>query len=387
MSFDVLVVGAGPAGSVAATVLARAGARVCLIDRASFPRPKLCGDTLNPGALGILRRLGLACGAERQGLTVEGMRVTGDGVAVEGRYPGALRGLAVRREDLDWSLLNAATAAGVEFRELVTARAPVVRDGRHGSVVAGASCLSGGSTPFEVTAPVTIAADGRRSALAFALGLARHPPAPRRCAVGLRATGVYGLSALGEMHIRRGHYIGIAPLSGNVANVCLVRPVASGDTSLGDPLAALTKAIEAEPLLRDRFANATFIDRPLVLGPLGVDLVSRRSPPNGLLLAGDAAGFIDPMTGDGLRFALRGGELAAHAALSALEHGWDDVQAALAVTRQREFGSKWRFNRILRGLVGSPSGVRAATAGGRLAPAIVRALIVHASDCHLAAAH
>ena len=60
---DVLIAGAGPAGAVAATVLARAGARVLVLDRAQFPRPKLCGDTLNPGALAVLQRLGLGCAA------------------------------------------------------------------------------------------------------------------------------------------------------------------------------------------------------------------------------------------------------------------------------------------------------------------------------------
>src|ERR1700758_904172 len=88
---DVLIVGAGPAGSVAATVLARAGARVRLVDRAAFPREKLCGDTLNPGTLALLRRLGMAEEAERLGLRVDGMRVTGEGgVSVEGRYPAGL---------------------------------------------------------------------------------------------------------------------------------------------------------------------------------------------------------------------------------------------------------------------------------------------------------
>ena len=139
-------------------------------------------------------------------------------------------------------------------------------------------------------------------------------------------------------------------------------------------------------MLRERFADARFVERPLVVGPLAVDIVSHVVSPVGLLLTGDAAGFVDPMTGDGLRFALRGGELAAHAGLRALEHGWDDLQASLAATRRREFGSKWRFNRILRGLVGSSIGVRGATLGGRFAPAVVRALILHASDCHLAVA-
>ncbi len=86
---DVLIVGAGPAGAVAATVLARAGVRVRLLDRAAFPRDKLCGDTINPGTLAILRRLGLAGGIEPRGLPIDGMIVTGEGgVAVEARYPG-----------------------------------------------------------------------------------------------------------------------------------------------------------------------------------------------------------------------------------------------------------------------------------------------------------
>jgi flavin-dependent dehydrogenase len=92
------------------------------------------------------------------------------------------------------------------------------------------------------------------------------------------------------------------------------------------------------------------------------------------------------MTGDGLRFALRGGELAAHAALRALEAGWEGVHAALDQTRQREFGSKWRFNRLLRAVVASPAGIRSATLGGRLAPGAVRALIRYAGDCRLAIA-
>src|SRR5436190_18368780 len=74
---DVLIVGAGPAGSVAATVLARAGARVCIVDRARFPRDKLCGDTINPGTLARLRRLNLTDLIERRGLRVDGMRVSG----------------------------------------------------------------------------------------------------------------------------------------------------------------------------------------------------------------------------------------------------------------------------------------------------------------------
>jgi flavin-dependent dehydrogenase len=105
---------------------------------------------------------------------------------------------------------------------------------------------------------------------------------------------------------------------------------------------------------------------------------------DGLLLAGDAAGFIDPMTGDGLSFALRGGELAAAAALRALERGWAGVHAQLVEDRRRAFAGKWRFNRALRSLVASPSAVRTAAAAARIAPGAVRAVIARAGDCDLA---
>src|SRR5215208_5100217 len=98
---DVLIVGAGPAGVVAGTVLARAGARVRILDRATFPRDKLCGDTVNPGALARLDALGLGAAVHAHGLRVDGMLVTGEhGVAIEGRYPDDVYGRAIVRRDL-----------------------------------------------------------------------------------------------------------------------------------------------------------------------------------------------------------------------------------------------------------------------------------------------
>ena len=380
---DVVVVGAGPAGSVAATVLARAGARVRLVDRATFPREKLCGDTVNPGTLAILRRLRMAGAIEARGVRVEGMVVTGvsgvSAVSIVGRYPDDLAGRTLTRAELDWLLVQEAVKAGATFEPGTAVRGAVVRDNRVEGVEAAAGAMR---------ATVTIAADGRRSTLAFGLGLARHPQRPRRWAIGAYVEGVEGgtdgRSSLGEMHIRRGRYIGVAPMGDGRTNVCLVKPSGAGDASLGDPAAALRRALDDDPLLADRFRRARFLGAPTVLGPLAVD--ASEASIDGLLLAGDASGFVDPMTGDGLRFAVRGGELAALAALDALEHGWGGVHARLRAARRREFAAKWRFNRALRALVASPMAVRSAAAAARISPGLVRAIVARAGDCNLAGA-
>jgi flavin-dependent dehydrogenase len=90
------------------------------------------------------------------------------------------------------------------------------------------------------------------------------------------------------------------------------------------------------------------------------------------------------MTGDGLRFAVHGAELAAAAAYRALEHGWSGVHERLAAERRRAFAGKWRFNRALRTLVASPHGVDAAGLGARVAPAVFHSIIARAGDCSLA---
>jgi menaquinone-9 beta-reductase len=380
--YDVVIAGAGPAGSVAATVLARAGARVALIDRARFPRHKLCGDTLNPGVLTTLRRLELAAMAETCGLPIAGMILTGeDGATVEGRYPDGLVARAITRSDFDWALVREAEAAGANLLDDTVVIEPIV-DSSEPPSVAGLWVRSRNGARRELRGAVTIGADGRRSRIAFGLGLSRHPARPRRWAVGVYAERVDGMSQFGEMHVRRGSYIGVAPLPHGLTNVCLVRPAAPGDAEWRDPSGAVKRALAGDRVLRDRFSRARFVTAPTVVGPLAVDATVAPLP-NGLLLAGDAAGFVDPMTGDGLRFAVRGGELAAEAALRALAHGWTGVHDQLAAWRREEFRAKYRFNRALRGVVGSSVAVRMATAGASCLRPLLRSLIYRAGDCDL----
>ena len=371
---EVLISGGGPAGAIAALSLARRGVRVLVVDRARFPRDKLCGDTVNPGALAELRAFGLDGDVERRSLPLRGMRVTGEGVDVTGEYPSGLTGRAIARRDLDHLLLEAAAKAGAQVRQGVRVQAPLLDETERTPTVRGGVLDVGGKT-LRVPASVTIAADGRRSALGFAMGLLHHPRSPRRWAIGSYFEGVAGLGPCGEMHIRRGHYVGIAPLPGGLANVCVVSPP---DSRMRDPRAFLLAVLARDASMADRFARARMASPVSSLGPLAVD--ARAPGTAGLLLAGDAAGFVDPMTGDGLRLALRGGVLAADVAYEMLEHPHLRGHVRLAHLRAVEFATKLRVNRLLRALVGSPVATSVGAIGARLVPAVLRAVIGFSGD-------
>ena len=376
--FDVIVCGAGPAGSVAATVLARGGARVLLIDRARFPRDKLCGDTLNPGTLACLRRMGLTDGILERSSPIDGMIVSGErGARIQARYRKKAHGVSILRRDLDHALLRTAAASGVRIEDGVLARGPLLDASGGIPRVRGVVLAGRNGADVRVPAPLVIAADGRRSRLALAVGLIRHPPRPRRWAIGSYFENVSGMTTFGEMHVRRGRYVGVAPVPSDLINICCVSENTAG---LRDPAGALWSAIRADPELAERCASARMVAPPTSMGPLAVEAIACGVP--GLLLAGDAAGFIDPMTGDGLRFAIQGGALAARAALRALADG-RAAHRRLATMRRRAFRRKHRFNRALRALVAAPSAVLAASAAARVAPWAIRRVVDVAGDVGL----
>lgn len=377
---DVAIAGAGPAGAFAAIILARAGLRVRLFDRARFPRHKLCGDTLNPGALAVLRRhLDISPLLSRSD-PIDGMLVSGpDGVRIRAGYGRGVTGRAIAREAFDHWLLSRATAAGAQLDEQAGVRDAVIADGR----VAGVVVDRRGRAAAHPSRLV-IAADGRRSTLAVKRGLSAQPRRPRRWAIGAYFAEVDGRTPFGEMHIRCDHYLGVAPLPDGLTNACLVMPHAPGDAPLGDPAALLRCYLDRDADLRRRFRHATAVAPPTVLGPMAVDARAAGEP--GLLLAGDAAGFIDPMTGDGLRFALAGAELAAAIALDVVAGRTpiDRAHLDLAAKRRALFANKWRFNRALRMLVASPRGITAAAAVATVVPSLFEGIVRYAGDCQYA---
>lgn len=268
---DVLIAGAGPAGSIAALVLARAGVRVRLIDRARFPRHKLCGDTVNPGTIALLRRLGLDK-ATSGALPIDGMIVSGEpAVQIEGRYGDGVQGRAITRRVFDAALVERAVDAGATFDEQRRALAPVIENGR----VTGLTVIHCAGTPRVLPARIVIAADGAASRVARALNLARHPVRPRRWAVGAYFQDVDGIGAFGEMHVRKGCYIGVAPVPEGLVNACLV----SADPSMiRRAIASLPGVVQQDALLRERFARKWRFNRALralVGSPLAIRAAAR----------------------------------------------------------------------------------------------------------------
>lgn len=374
---DVIIAGAGPAGAVAALVLARAGARVLVVDRDDFPREKLCGDTLNPGAVRLLHTLGLTGGALVAAKPLHGMVVSGPRTVVRATYGEGVRGLALRRRDLDTWLLAAAIQAGARFEPGWQVRGPLVQTRRGARVVTGLLLgRTGQATEWRVPARFTIAADGRRSRVASRLDLVRPISWPRRWAYGAYASNVAGMEDVGEMHIRSGWYLGLAPMPDGQTNVCVVTSPGRGAAA---PIELIRGAIASEPAMAARFTRAAWAPGVQVLGPLATDVTALGV--RGLLLAGDASGFVDPMTGDGLHLAMQSAALAAEHAMNVLATGdLDGAVEQYGRAHRRRLETKLRFNRVMRRLVDAPGAVDAASFGARLMPGLVRRAIRYAGD-------
>jgi geranylgeranyl reductase family protein len=344
------VVGGGPAGAAASVFLRQAGHEVVLVDEARFPRDKVCGEGVSPEAWRLLARMGAeeAVRALRP-RPVRGMKLTApDGTAFTGEYAGArAAGFAVRRWCLDRALLDCARGAGVEVREGVRARDLLTRDG----IVRGVM-VEGAGVPERLEARLVVAADGRRSVIARKLGLLREHRTLRKFAVRGYWKGVEGLTDHGEMHVTRGGYCGIAPLGDGEANITFVLDQAEMGPAGGGLADFYLRTLGRWPRLGERLERAGLTSPPRAIGPLALE--ARRVSAPGALLVGDAAGFYDPFTGEGVTLALRGAELAAEVAHHALGNGSTDLRLYDRL-RDDATRDKFRLNRLLQRVVAWPA--------------------------------
>ncbi|HSU36150.1 MAG TPA: geranylgeranyl reductase family protein [Propionibacteriaceae bacterium] len=373
---DVIVVGAGPAGSATATHLARRGLHVSLLEKSQFPREKVCGDGLTPRATRQLIRLGIDTSVSAGWLHNKGLRIYGGDRPFQLDWPDLADfppyGLVRPRADFDDLLVRNAVASGAKLYELANVTAPII-DPRTDRIT-GVQTKDG----RRFTAPMVVAADGNSTRLSTAMGLTVREDRPMGVAVRTYYTsprhnddyleswlelwdGEPGRSALLPGY---GWIFGMGDGTCNVGLGILNTSSAFGKTDYRELLKRWLDNTPPEWGFRPQ--NMTAPVRGAAL-PMGFN----RQPHyvRGLLLVGDAGGMVNPFNGEGIAYALESGEIAANAMAEAHYRGVGTPSAERAlesypVTLKAELGGYYTLGRAFVTLIGRPEIMRVCTKYG-----------------------
>lgn len=346
--FDLIIVGAGPAGSACAITAARAGAKVLLLEKDRFPRQKVCGEFVSPESLGLLHGF-LDDGRFQSCAKVFGSRIFLDDKLLS--LPVSPAAQSIPRFDLDPALFAAAQNAGVKACEGVAVNA-VQRDKTF--------CVSTSEKTFAARAVVN--ATGRWSKLTQFdvlgkdkwIGLKAHftEPSPPQTV---------------DLYFFPGGYCGVTPVGPNSVNACaMVR---------ADAAHTLEDVFAKEPRLFQRSRNWQPLFATVTTSPLYFREPVTES--NGVFLAGDAAGFIDPFAGDGISLALQSGTLVAQSIVPclrgscSLEQAHHQYQAAY----RKRFALAFRNAARLRNALAAPKWVRSAALACAAVPGVGKMLV------------
>jgi menaquinone-9 beta-reductase len=399
---DVIVVGAGPAGSSTAYHLAQAGVDVLLLEKSAFPRNKICGDGLTPRAVRQLVRMGIDPRPEDGWQRNRGLRVLGGGMRLELPWPDLATypsyGLVRKRTELDEILVRHAQKAGARLHERTNVAGPVIeeRTGRIVGVTAKPIAERGRPTGAEQTyrAPLVVAADGMSSRLATAMGVTRRTDRPMGVAYRTYFTTPRHDDEWMEswLELTDGRYQ--LPGYGWI--------FACGDGTSNVGLGVLNSAATFQsinyPDLLYRWVGgmpaAWGFTRENQVGPIrgsGLPMGFNRQPhySNGLLLVGDAGGMVNPFNGEGIDYGLEAGEvladvvLAARAARTPAER--ERTLQGYPAQLKAQYGGYFTLGRVFVTLIGNPSIMKLCTRHGMPHPVFMRfvfKLLANLTDPH-----
>lgn len=368
MAYDAIIIGGGLAGCSTAAQLAQSGHDVLLLEKATYPRHKLCGEFLSPEVQSSLRTLEVLDEVRELGAApMTRARLTGpDGTAVENALPGTALGLS--RYRLDELLFERACAWGAEGRPgtKVTAVA--------GSLDEGFAVTAAGET---IEARLVLGAYGRRGVLDRTLErpfLQQHSPY-----VAFKAHYTGDLDAIAdtiEVHAAPGGYCGIGPVEDNRANVCWIGRTDALKDAGGTPTAMLEDALYDNAVLRERLRGWTRASERFE-AVSQVPLMPKRQFVDDVCMVGDAAGMIAPLCGDGMAMALSAADLVAPLADDLLSDRRSGPEFKMAYKSQwsNRFGRRLRIGRWVHRAAFRPFATRALLTACRALPPLARWLI------------